>query len=129
VRDREAEIREGGANVAVIGLGDLEAARAFAKEMNVPFALLVDDRRTAYHAAGLRSGTLLDLLKPANFAARKRAKRAGFAQTHLGKAPFQLGGSFVFGPGDVDLFARAARTFGDEMPIEELVRAARAGSA
>jgi len=41
----------------------------------------------------------------------------------LGKNPFQLGGSFVFGPGDMDRFAHFSKTFGDIASIEALLRA------
>ena len=40
-----------------------------------------------------------------------------------GKNPFQLGGSFVFGPGDVDRFAQISETFGDNASMESLLGA------
>jgi hypothetical protein len=44
----------------------------------------------------------------------KRAQAAGFHQEKLfARNPFQLGGSFIFGPGDIDLFAHYSQTFGD----------------
>jgi hypothetical protein len=41
----------------------------------------------------------------------------------LGKNPFQLGGSFVFGPGNVDYFAHVSETFGDNASPAALLAA------
>lgn len=109
--------------LAAIGLGDLRFARAFRDEARIDFPLLVDHDRLAYRAAGLKSAGLLDLIRPRNVAARSRAKAAGHRQTGLGRNPFQLGGCFIFGPGDIDLFAATSATFGDVVPASTLVRA------
>jgi hypothetical protein len=39
----------------------------------------------------------------------------------LGKKPFQLGGSFVFAPGNRDLYAHVSKTFGDTASVAELL--------
>jgi hypothetical protein len=95
----------------------------FREDANIPFPLLIDEDRKAYQAAGLRSANLLHLARADNFAARKRASAAGHRQHKLGKNPFQLGGSFVFGPGNVDLFAHLSKTFGDNASPESLLAA------
>jgi len=41
----------------------------------------------------------------------------------LGLNPFQLGGSFVFGPGNIDRFAHVSKTFGDNAPPATLLAA------
>jgi hypothetical protein len=41
----------------------------------------------------------------------------------LGQNPFQLGGSFVFGPGNVDRFAHISATFGDNASPATLIAA------
>jgi hypothetical protein len=110
-----------------VGLGDLSHARHFRDETGIEFPLLVDERREAYRAAGLRSGSLWHLLDPFNARARKRARARGVRQHRLGRNPFQLGGSFVFGPGPVDRFAHLSRTFGDNAAVEELLAAVRGG--
>ena len=56
------------------------------------------------------------------FAARERAKSGGHHQHKLGKNPFQLGGSFIFGPGEVDIFAHVSQNFGDNAPVSELLQ-------
>ena len=123
MRDRESEIEARGASLAAVGLGDRKYARYFREETGITFPLLVDEERKAYQAAGLKVGSLLHLLRPFNNAARRRAKEQGFRQHRLGKNPFQLGGSFVFGPGSVDYFAHLSETFGDNASVESLLAA------
>jgi len=113
LREHEAAIRGKGANLAAIGLGDRAYARLFREETGIAFPLLIDEQRQAYRAAGLRSANLLHLLRRDNARARQRARAAGHRQHKLGPNPFQLGGSFVFAPGDVDRFAHLSQTFGD----------------
>jgi hypothetical protein len=125
LRAHEAELRQAGVNVAAIGLGDASYARAFRDEAGIEFPLLIDDAGAAYKAAKLGRASLLHLLRRDNMAARRRARARGHRQHKLGKDPLQLGGSFVFGPGNVDRYAHVSRTFGDNAPVEELVAAAR----
>jgi len=113
LREHETTFREKGARLAAIGLGDVHFARVFREETGITFPLLIDERRQAYRAAGLRKASLLHLLRRDNKRARERAQAAGFRQHRLGKNPFQLGGSLVFGPGNIDRFAHLSKTFGD----------------
>jgi hypothetical protein len=121
--DHESELRAGGANLAAIGMGDAEHARSFREHAGIHFPLLIDDRRQAYRAVRLRSASMLHLLRADNAAARRRAAEAGHRQGKIGEHPFQLGGSFVFGPGNVDRFAHWSETFGDNAPIASLLGA------
>jgi hypothetical protein len=125
LRAHEAAFRDAGARLAAVGLGDPPYARAFREETGIAFPLLIDAERQAYRAAGLGKASLWHLLRPDNFRARRRARAAGHAQHRLGRDPFQLGGSFVFAPGDVDLYAHASQTFGDNAPVEALLAAVR----
>lgn len=121
MREHEDEIERAGASIAAVGLGDRSYAAAFREETGIGFPLLVDADRLAYRAAELKSGSLLHIARRDNAAARKRARAAGHRQRRTGKNPFQLGGSFVFGPGDVDLFAHVSETFGDNASPADLV--------
>ena len=123
MRDHEAEFRARGAHLAAIGLGDLASARAFRDESGITFPLLVDVERETYRAAGLRSASLLHLLRRDNFVARRRARAIGHRQGRTGRNPFQLGGSFVFAPGDVDRYAHVSETFGDTASVSLLLAA------
>ncbi len=125
MRAHEAAFSEAGARLAAVGLGDRTYARYFREETGIGFPLLIDERREAYRAAGLRSASLLHLLRRDNFAARARARAAGHRQHRLGQNPFQLGGSFVFGPGNVDRFAHLSATFGDNADPAALLAAVR----
>jgi hypothetical protein len=123
LREHEQAFQAKGASLAAISLGDRQYARAFREETGITFPLLIDEQRQAYRAAGLKSGSLLHLLRRDNAEARKRARAAGFRQHQLGKNPFQLGGSFIFGPGNIDRFAHVSQTFGDNASPAELLAA------
>jgi hypothetical protein len=123
LREREKGFQLKGARIAAIGLADMGYARIFREETGITFPLLVDADRIAYQALDLRVGSLLHLLRADNRAARARAQAGGHRQHKLGKNPFQLGGSFVFAPGNVDLYAHVSATFGDNAPIADLLAA------
>ncbi len=125
MREYESEFQTLGANLAAIGLGDRNYARLFQEETGIGFPLLIDEHRQAYQAAGLRQANLLHLLRSENNAARKRARAAGHQQHKLGQNPFQLGGSFVFGPGNQDRYIHISRTFGDNAPVDALLASVR----
>jgi AhpC/TSA antioxidant enzyme len=121
LRDRQAHFAARGACLAAIGLGDPAHARAFREESGITFPLLVDADREAYRTVGLGSASLLHVLRPDNIVAGLRARAAGHRQRRKGPNPFQLGGSFVFGPGNVDRYAHVSQTFGDNAPVSALV--------
>jgi hypothetical protein len=121
LRGHESELRAKGANLAAIGMGDAEHARSFREKSGIDFPLLIDERREAYRAVRLRSASILHLLRADNAAARRRAAAAGHRQGKLGEHPLQLGGSFIFGPGNVDRYAHWSETFGDNAQIADLL--------
>jgi len=123
LREHTAEFRARGANLAAIGLGDAHYAAAFREETGIQFPLLVDAQREAYRAAGLKSANIFHIFRSENATARKRAQQGGHRQHKLGQNPFQLGGSFVFGPGNVDRYAHISKTFGDSAPVKDLLAA------
>ena len=98
-------------------------ARLFRDETGITFPLLVDTERKAYKAAALKSGNVFHLFRRGNAQARARARAAGYKQHQLGKDPFQLGASFVFGPGNRDLFIHLSSTFGDNADPMDLLAA------
>jgi hypothetical protein len=123
LREFEAEFKKKGAHLAVVGLGDASYAKFFREKTGIQFPLLIDVKREAYNTLGLRHATLLHLLRKDNLAARKRAKAAGHKQHRLGKDPLQLGGSFVFAPGNKDLFVHVSETFGDNAAPADMLKA------
>ena len=123
MREYEQAFREKGAALAAVGLGDRQYARAFREETGITYPLLIDEQRKAYQVAELKRGNLFHLLRRENAIARARAKAAGHHQQKLGQNPFQLGGSFVFGPGDIDRFVHISKTFGDNASPADLLAA------
>lgn len=126
MRARERDIRDAGGTIAAIGLGDRHYARTFREDAGITFPLLIDEERRAYAAADLKSASLWGLFSRETAAHRRRARAGGHRQHKLGKNPFQLGGSFVFGPGNVDRYAHISQSTGDNAPIDELLRALQA---
>lgn len=121
MREYQSEFNRTGATLAAIGLGDLRYARLFRDETGITFPLFVDSERIAYKAAELKSGNLFHVFFGTNRKARVRAKADGFRQHRLGMDPFQLGASFIFGPGNRDLFVHLNRTFGDDADPKALL--------
>jgi hypothetical protein len=121
LRDHQQAFEAKNAAVAAIGLGDAFYARAFRDETGIRFPLLIDEDRKAYRAAELRTANTLHLFRIDNFRYRQRAKSGGFEQKKLGRNPFQLGGSFVFAPNNVDKFVHISETFGDNASVESLL--------
>ncbi len=93
------------------------------EKTGIQFPLLIDDKREAYKAVGLRHASLLHLLRRDNMQARRRAQAAGHKQHRLGKDPLQLGGSFVLAPGNKDLFVHVSETFGDNAAPADMLKA------
>jgi AhpC/TSA antioxidant enzyme len=123
LRENQAEFQRRGANLTAIGLGDLRYARLFREEAGITFPLLVDDGRIAYRAIELPKTTFFGLFRRENFIARSRARAAGHRQHKLGKDPFQLGASFVFGPGNTDRFTHLSAFTGDNASVASLLAA------
>lgn len=123
MREFESAFQQKGAHIAVVGLGDASYASLFREKTKIDFPLLIDDKREAYKAVGLKHASLLHLLRKDNMQARRRAQAAGHKQHKLGKDPFQLGGSFVFAPGNKDLFVHISETFGDNANPKDMLAA------
>ena len=112
---------EAGGRIAAGGLGDIDYARDFRDQTGITFPLLVDEKRMAYNAADLKHATLLHLFRRQNFRDRNVAQAEGHRQSKVGSNPFQLGGGYIIAPGNVDLFAYASETFGDNAPVNEML--------
>jgi AhpC/TSA antioxidant enzyme len=123
LREFEEEFKKKGAGLAAVGLGDRSYASFFREKTGIKFPLLIDEKREAYKAVGLRHASLLHLLRRDNMQARRRAQAAGHKQHRLGKDPLQLGGSFVFAPGNKDLFVHVSETFSDNAAPKDLLAA------
>ena len=116
-----------GASVAAIGLGDQQHAYSFRDETGITFPLLVDEKRRTYQISELQKSSLLRLLRWDDLVLWRKLKADGFRQHKLGRAPLQLGGSFVFAPGNLDVFMHVNQRLGDDASIEKIVAAIAAG--
>lgn len=125
MRDHEQQLNDAGASIVAVGLGGRHYAYGFREQTGITFPLLIDKDRQAYQTVGLKSASLLHLARKDNFVARQRAKEGGHRQHRLGKDPLQLGGSFIFAPGDQDLFVHISETFGDNAEVETLLQELR----
>jgi len=123
LREHQQVFLDKGASLAAISLGDRNYARSFQEETGIDFPLLVDEHRRAYAIANMGQANLLHILRRDNFKSRHRARASGHRQHKFGLNPFQLGGSFVFGPGNVDRFAHLSETFGDNATPATLLAA------
>jgi hypothetical protein len=123
LREFESQFQQKGARLVAVGLGDVSYASFFREKTKIGFPLLIDEKREAYKAIGLKHASLLHLLRRYNMQARRRAEAAGHKQHRLGKDPLQLGGSFVFAPGNKDLFVHVSETFGDNAEPKDLLAA------
>jgi len=123
LREHQQDFRDKRASLSAISLGDLHYARIFQEETGIDFPLLIDEQRQAYKIANLGVANVLHVVRGDNFNSRKRARAAGHRQHRLGLNPFQLGGSFIFGPGNIDRFAHLSKTFGDNATPETLLLA------
>ena len=123
MREHQQSFRAKNASLAAIGLGDSHYARIFQEETKIDFPLLIDENRQTYEIANLKSANIFHLLRGDNFQSRKRASAAGHRQHKLGRNPFQLGGTLIFGPGNIDRFAHLSQTFGDNASPETLLAA------
>jgi hypothetical protein len=123
LRDNEPQIKAKGAKIAAIGLGGMNFAQRFREEFKIDFPLLVDEDSSAHRVANLGKANIFHLFRSDNKGARKRASLEGFKQAGIGKDPFQLGGTFVFAPGDRDVYVHISKTFGDNAAMSELIAA------
>lgn len=103
LRDNRERFREAGANVVLIGQGDIEDGLAFIGSREVPFPVLLDPDRVAYRAYGLVRGTIMQVLGPQVVLPFVRENlRAESRQRGLKGGDFmQMPGTFVVDTGGI----------------------------
>lgn len=123
MRDAYDEIKKTGADVVAIGTGNQRYARGFVEEESIPFPVLVDDDAVAAKTASVKRGSAWNVLGPKTYRASMRTRRAGYKVHMAGKRVFQLGATFVVGPGDTVRYEHIDVTTVDHAPIEEVFAA------
>lgn len=122
MRDAYEDITATGAEVVAIGTGNARYARKFVEEENIPFPVLVDDDAVAARAASVRRGSAWKILGPETYGASIRARRTGHKIHMPGKRTFQLGATFVVGPGDRVRYEHLDANTADHAPLDDVLR-------
>lgn len=123
LRDHHEAILEASADIAAVGTGNAEMARAFRDERGIAFPLLLDVGLRSYRAVGADRGTLAQLVKPSMLAAGLRGIRGGHRQGRTGKHPLILGATHVIRSDGSVPFAWVNADFADNAPVEEVLAA------
>lgn len=121
-RERK-RIRQAGAELVLIGMGDLRYAQAFQKEFDLSCPIRVDPTRAAYKALSMKRGVGRTVALPSVWAARFRASRAGFRQHGIEGDPWQLGGVLVVLPEGRVAYRYLSDTSADHPPVAEILAA------
>ena len=127
MRDNIDEIRDLGADLVIVGNGNLDFARAFREDMKLDCPVLIDEDLVAYKAAELRRGALA-MLSPKMPLNALRSMSKGFRQTSVQGDALQLGGVFVIQQGGELSYGYASREAGDHPPIDDVLDAIEDGA-
>lgn len=117
------EIRETGAVVYAIGMGNRAMAAEFRARWKLDFPVLVDSDRVTYQALELRRGRFVDV-----YGARVLARGAanavrGFPQGPARQDAYQLGGVVVVQRGGDIRYVHRSKVSGDDLPIRFVLNA------
>lgn len=123
LRDHHQAVLGAGADIAAVGTGNAEMARAFRDERGVAFPLLLDVQLRSYRAVGAGRATLAQLVKPATLAASLRTLRSGHRQGRTGKHPLALGATHVIRPDGSVPFAWVNADSADNAPVGQALAA------
>jgi hypothetical protein len=118
------QIRAGGAELHLVGNGNLRFGQAFRDEFAITSPVWIDTARETYKALGMKRGVASTLL--ASFRNRARAAKSGFRQGWVKGDAWQLGGVLVVRPGGEVAYRYLSDAAGDHPPVEELLAALRA---
>ncbi len=122
-------IRQAGAELVLIGMGEPRYAQAFRQEFDLQCPILVDPTRAAYLALGMGRSIGRTLALPSVWAARLKASRQGFSQKGIKGDPWQLGGVLLVQPGGRIAYRYRSESSADHPPVEEIVSAVSAAVA
>ena len=117
------EIRERGANLAIVGNGAPPSARAFRKHLGLEVPLYTDPSLETYRALALRRGLVRTLLNARTWGHAVRALAGGFFQGRTRGDPLQLGGVVVLHPDGTVAYRYASAEAGDHPPMAEILSA------
>lgn len=117
------EIRERGAELAIVGNGAPSFARAFREDLGLDVPLYTDPSLETYRALAFHRGLLRTALSPRTWAHAARALAGGFLQGRTQGDPLQLGGVVVVRPDGTVAYRFASAEAGDHPPIAGILAA------
>lgn len=85
--------------------------------------MLLDEDGVAAEIAGMKRFSAAGLLSPRQVGAGIRSTLKGHRQHNAGRRPFQLGATFVIGPGNVLKYADYEDFAGDHADLDEVIAA------
>lgn len=131
VLDQQDAISRLQATVVLVAYDDVSLLGAkMLRDIELPYPLLLDERREAYTAWGMgRTNLFGAMLSPSLNARYLRLLLRG--ERFLGFAPdmFQLGGDFVVDRSGRVILAHRMRSNGDRAPVAQLIAALTAAAA
>lgn len=114
-----------GIAIAVVGMGNLEEASDVVRTLGLPFPVLLDPERQAYHAFGLLEGGANAFLTPRSAGALARAIVGGSRGGRPIGNPRQLGGAFLIDREGIVRWSAPSRYAGDHASPDVILSAAR----
>ena len=117
------EIRERGAELAIVGNGAPPFARAFREDLGLDVPLYTDPSLETYRALAFHRGLVRTALSPRTWAHAARALAGGFLQGRTQGDPLQLGGVVVVRPDGTVAYRHASAEAGDHPPIADILAA------
>ena len=113
-----------GAEVRLIGMGTQRQAAWFRAKFAPSLPVLSDEERLSYRAAGLKVGSVVDLVGPRSVVGGVRhALRSGVVQGRPVGDVAQLGGALVVAAGGRVLLQQRARDASDSADVASLLEA------
>jgi len=127
LRERLDDVREAGAEVALVGNGSVQAAASFQRDRVPEFSVFTDPSLKTYQELGMRRGVRATLGLSSMIAAG-RALLRGRRQTSVQGDPWQQGGTYVVARGGLIVYAKPNRDAGHRPDLEAALAALRAAS-
>lgn len=128
LRDSNAAFEQAGARLVAVGTGGREYAKTFVTERKIPYLVLVDKQLETHDLIGIKSGSMLDVIRPSTLGAIGKAVSAGERQGKTGPNPFLFGAAHVIAAGGALRFAWLNSDYQDNAPVSELLAAAQDAS-
>lgn len=117
---------EAGVSLVLIGQATPRHAAHFRRRHAIDLPILADEQRASYKAAGLKVGSLGDLLGPKSVAkGALTTLRTRKVQGRVIGHPAQLGGAIVIAPGGDVLWSQTAKDASDNASPEKILDAIR----